>query len=124
MASLGNVAELVTALSECSRICGMCADACLGEGNVQSLVRCIRVDLDCAAVCDVTADVLARAVDPDWRLIRGQLQSCLTACAVCAEECDRHGPQHAHCRVCAETCRATEQACRQALAKVPAMAMT
>jgi len=33
---------------DCSATCTSCADACLGEQNVQELVRCIRLNHDCA----------------------------------------------------------------------------
>ena len=35
--------------------CTACADACLSERDVSHLVPCIRLNLDCAAVCNATA---------------------------------------------------------------------
>jgi len=44
----------------CALTCTSCADACLGEDQVQELVRCIRLTLDCADVCDATGRVVTR----------------------------------------------------------------
>jgi hypothetical protein len=91
--------------------CTSCADACLAEQQVQKLVRCIRLNLDCADVCDATGRVLARQTSSEPRLRRSMLEACVQACRACAEECERHAPQHEHCRLCAEACRRCEQAC-------------
>ena len=37
-----------------------CADDCLSEDDHADLVRCIRLDLDCADVCDATGRILTR----------------------------------------------------------------
>ncbi len=121
--NLGDLGTFLTVLMDCATSCAICADACGAESNVQTLVRCMRLNMDCAEVCSATACLLTRAADPDWRVIRAQLQACIAACSACAEECERHAKMHAHCRICAETCRACERACQQALGKVPAMAM-
>ena len=44
--------ELIDSCFECAQACTACADACIGEGDIQMLARCIRLDLDCADVCD------------------------------------------------------------------------
>ena len=95
----------------CALTCTSCADACLAEEQVQELVRCIRLNLDCADVCDATGRVLTRQTSSDPRLARSMLEACAQACRVCAEECERHAPHHEHSRVCAEACRRCEQAC-------------
>ncbi|WP_281805769.1 four-helix bundle copper-binding protein [Methylocystis echinoides] len=43
------------------------------------------------------------------------LESYAVACCLCADECEKHAPQHEHYRVCAEACRRCEQACKEAL---------
>lgn len=118
MNAFGDLAQLVQATMACAQVCTTCADACVGEAQPQTLVRCIRLNLDCAAICAVTTGMLSRMNEPDWRLVGAQLQACLTACEVCAEECEKHAKMHAHCRICAETCRNCASACRSAMAKV------
>jgi uncharacterized membrane protein len=102
----------------CAATCTSCADACLGEEKVQELVRCIRLNLDCADVCDVTGRVLARQTAFEPQLARHMLEACAAACRACAEECDRHADHHEHCRVCAEACRRCEQACNDVLSTI------
>lgn len=110
------IAATVGALIDCAQTCTACADACLSEGDVDDLRKCIRTNLDCADICDTTARVLSRHTGYDANISRAQLQACVQACASCAEECGRHARMHEHCRVCADQCRACEQACRDLLA--------
>jgi hypothetical protein len=97
----------------CELTCTSCADACLAEEHVQELVRCIRLNLDCADMCGATGRVLTRQTSSEPRLARSMLEACAQACRVCAEECERHDREH--CRVCAEACRRCEQACEDVL---------
>jgi hypothetical protein len=99
----------------CEQVCVSCADACLGEENVQALRRCIRLNLDCADLCNVTARLLSRQQDPDLELIRRQVQLLAEVCRRCGEECARHQARHEHCRVCAEACRSCEDSCNRLL---------
>jgi hypothetical protein len=100
--------------------CTSCADACLGEKGVQNLVRCIRLNLDCADICAVTARLLTRQTEPPLALLRRQLEVCEAACQACEAECDQHAHHHEHCRVCAEACRRCAEACHALLPEVPA----
>ena len=113
------LAACIEACLECAQTCTACADACLGEQDRQLLVRCIRLNLDCADVCDTTGRMLSRQTEPDWGMIRAQLQACVAACRVCGAECDKHAGHMAHCKVCAETCRRCEEACTRLLNALP-----
>lgn len=112
--------ECIEACHECAAACTTCADACLGEQDLQMLVRCIRLNLDCANVCATTGNVLSRQTEPDWGVIRSQLEACATACRICGAECEKHAGHHEHCRVCAEACRRCEEACNRLLQAIPA----
>lgn len=111
----GVLADTIDALSDCAQACTACADDCLSERNVAELVKCIRLDLDCADVCTATLRVVSRQTEYDAGITRPLLDACATTCASCADECERHAGMHEHCRVCAEACRRCEQACRQLL---------
>lgn len=100
---------------DCSQTCTACADACLGEEDISQLTRCIRLNLDCADICLITGQVLSRQTEPDWNLLRMQVEACMTVCRTCGEECRRHAGHHEHCRVCAESCRSCEDACNRVL---------
>jgi hypothetical protein len=108
--------ECIEACFDCAQSCTACADACLGEDDPKSLARFIRLNLDCADVCDATGRTVSRQTASDPQLVRAALQACAEACRLCGEEYEQHG-QHGmeHCRVCAEACRRCEQACNEAL---------
>lgn len=98
----------------CADICRSCADACLGEAMVADLVQCIRLDLDCADLCDAFAAVAIRRAGGNVPVIDIASQACEAACRRCAEECERHASMHEHCRMCAEACLECAEACREA----------
>jgi len=102
----------IDACFDCAQVCTACADACLGEEMVAELRRCIRLDLDCADVCEVTGWALSRQTETDEQALRRLLEACADSCRACAEECERHAEMHEHCRVCADACRECEQSCR------------
>ena len=105
-------AACVRACFECLPACVTCADACLAE-NDASLRQCIRLNVDCADVCDVTGRLVARPGHTDAPMLRAQLEACARACRACADECAQHGKHMEHCRVCAEVCRRCATACEQ-----------
>lgn len=102
----------IEACVEGAQACTACADACLSEDMVAELTTCIRTDLDCADVCEVTGRVLSRHTGYDANLTRAVLEACAAACKACGDECESHASMHEHCRVCAQACRRCEQACR------------
>jgi hypothetical protein len=103
---------------ECAATCTGCADACLGEADVVELVRCVRLNLDCADVCDAAGRVVTRQTESDVGVVRAAIEACIVTCRECAEECERHAVHHDHCRVCAEVCRRCEQACSALLVSI------
>lgn len=105
--------ECLKACHDCALACTSCADACLGEPGVQQLVRCIRLNLDCADVCESTGRLLGRMTEPDAGVLRAQLQACIEACRACGAECQKHAGHHEHCRVCADACHACTRACER-----------
>jgi hypothetical protein len=110
------LADTAQAAFDCVQTCTACANACLGEPRVQDLVRCIRLNLHCADVCDATGRLVSRQENPE--LARAMVQACVLACRLCAEECEQHA-QMEHCRVCAEACRRCQQTCERFLAALP-----
>ena len=110
------ILEVIEACTENAQACTACADACLSEESVDSLVACIRSDLDCADVCAATAAVLTRQTATDEAIIRAVVSACRTVSERCGDECARHADMHEHCRVCSEACRRTQAACDALLA--------
>jgi hypothetical protein len=113
---VGLLADTVLAAFDCAQTCTACANACLAEANVQDLVRCIRLNLHCADLCDTTGRLISRQENPE--LARAILRACALACRLCAEECERHASME-HCRVCAEACRRCDDACQRLLGALP-----
>ena len=120
-ASNGDAARAcIAACQTCATVCTTCADACLHEKDVASLRDCIRLDLDCADICETTARLLARASHTDAATLRLQVRACEQACRTCETECAKHARHMEHCRVCAEACRACADACRDMAAAIVA----
>jgi len=109
----------IEACFECVACCVSCADACLSEEKVADLRFCIRTNLDCADICAATGRVLTRQSQPDWSLIRSQLQACAAACKACGDECAKHQNMHEHCKVCSDCCRHCEESCNKLLQALP-----
>jgi hypothetical protein len=112
------LSRCIEACSVCGHACTACADACLGEGAVAEIAKCIRLNLDCADVCEVTARVLLRHFAIDLKSAQTLIEACAIACRSCGDECERHWEHMEHCRLCAEACRLCEQACNDLLSAV------
>lgn len=115
------IVECIEACLDCTQAYTACADACLGEEQVAELRRCIRLDLDCADICETTGRILSRQTAFEPQTARAQLEACAQACRVCGDECDRHAEMGMqHCVHCAEACRRCEQACNDVLSTIAA----
>ena len=110
------ISECVDSCFSCGKTCDACADACMGEENLQKLVECVRLDMTCSDICIATGRVLVRPTPSDTSAVRHQLQSCARICEICADECDKHASIHEHCRICAEECRQCKDHCDRLLA--------
>jgi hypothetical protein len=109
------LATAIDALSDCAQACAADADADLSEQDLAGMVKCIRLCLDCVDVCTATLGVVSRQTGYDATITRPLLEACVATCKSCGDECARHAPHHAHCRVCEQACRRCEQACRELL---------
>lgn len=108
----GDVAHaLVAAASECSQVCTACADACLEGPDPAAMRKCIRNNLDCAEICEVTARLISRPGEQDREVLRAQLEACSKACRACASHCERSSDASTYCGICAEACLANAKAC-------------
>lgn len=71
------------------------------------MAECIRLDIDCAAICRLAAGYMARGSE-----FAGDIcQVCADICEACGAECAKHS--HAHCQACAQACDRCAQECRQ-----------
>ncbi|MBX6767012.1 MAG: four-helix bundle copper-binding protein [Actinomadura rubrobrunea] len=111
------LSHVIDALSSCAQACTACADACLSEpaDQLPMLARCIRDNLDCADICSAAASVLSRHTGYDARLTKAQVEAAIQATKTCGDSCAEQSASHEHCRVCAQSCRETEQALKDLL---------
>lgn len=114
----GAVSECIEACFDCAQACTACADACLGEDQVQNLIRCIRLNLDCADICETTGRVLSRQTETDQVVVRSQIESLRQVVKACGDECERHAEMHEHCATCMEACRRCEESCDAVLSEL------
>lgn len=98
----------ITALNECATACNHCLTSCLQEQDVQSMTGCIKLDRDCADICQLVSSFLARGSEHGKHL----LKECIEICEKCAAECEKHAHHHDHCKQCAEACRKCVEACK------------
>lgn len=101
---------------DCHSIClSTVSTYCLKQGRHHAEAAHIRLMLDCAEICQTSANFMLRGSDAHARI-----------CGVCAEICDHSGSDcelfaddDAQMQVCAEVCRRCAQSCRNmALAAV------
>ena len=116
----GALAACIDECFVCAQTCTACADANLGEPDLETMLRCITLCLNCSDVCLATGRVLNRQTEFVPELAQAVLQACIEACRLCGDECERHAHHHEHCRICADECRRCRQACKDALAALPA----
>ena len=110
------MSRCIDATVACESACIACADACLSERQIESLVACIRMDLDCAAICRATSSVVGRSkAGASRQVLEGQLAVCIAAARACEDECRRRAGMHEHCRICADACDACAKACNEML---------
>lgn len=98
-------------LVKCMTACETCATLCLQEDNVKMMVRCIMLDRDCADICLLTAQFVARNSNHAKHVMR----ECVEICRLCEEECRKH--DHEHCQKCADACKECADACEEWMQK-------
>lgn len=108
--------ECVRACHDCEVACSACADACLSEPDVNSLIDCIRVNWDCSEICGTVARVLSRRGSASADL-DSLIHAALDVTRRCEKECRHHASSHEHCRLCAEACHACVDKCDRLLTR-------
>ena len=102
---------LIDALTSCVAECNHCTAACLEEKDVKMLARCIKLDIDCAEICNLAISFVSRGSEHAEHV----LHECAEICNECAKECEKHSHME-HCKRCAEICRACAEACHSGVA--------
>lgn len=97
--------DLIQKLQNCIAQCLHCADACLDEPDIKKMVPCIRLDKECAAVCEASVKMLVQKSTYDKKIVA----LCAQVCRDCEKECRKHDSDH--CQQCADACQACAKAC-------------
>jgi hypothetical protein len=87
--------KTIEACLACAALCHHCASSCLQETDPKMMARCIQLDMECAAICTATAQLLSLGSPHATALAK----ICADACAACATECSKHTNEH--CKECA-----------------------
>ena len=92
----------------CHSICLATVAHCLEMGGTHASPQHIGLLLDCAEICQTSANFMLRGSALHTRTCG----VCAEVCTRCAEECDRMGDD-AQMRACAEQCRRCADSCRR-----------
>lgn len=98
--------DCIDACNACLAECLHCAVSCLKEQNPAELAACIKLDLDCADMCQTAVGHMARGSTQ----AKAVCTLCADVCEQCGAECAKHS--HEHCQSCARACEKCAQACR------------
>jgi hypothetical protein len=77
------------------------------EDDVKMMAKCIQLDMECAALCYSSAQLMSLGSSMAKELCR----LCADACEACGAECGRH--KHDHCQECARICKECANECRR-----------
>ena len=91
----------------CASLCNHCASSCLQEDDVKMMAKCIQLDMECAAICYASAQLMSLGSTEATRLC----SICADICDRCGEECGKHSNQH--CQECAAACKRCAEECRK-----------
>ena len=106
--------ECIDICLECHSICLMTIQHCLELGGKHAEPRHITTLLDCAEICQTSANFMLRGSDLHGRACA----LCAEACRACAESCERMAAGDTQLQQCAEVCRRCEQSCQQMAASI------
>ena len=93
---------------ECHHVCLETMMQCLQMGGKHADAQHLRLLLDCAEICQTSANFMIRGSDLHSRTCA----VCAEICERCAEDCEQFGDD-ALMKACAETCRRCAESCRQ-----------
>jgi hypothetical protein len=102
-----NLQSCIVLCGECHEVCLRTVSHCLEKGGKHAARDHIRLLLDCAEICQTSANFMLRASD----LHAVTCGACAEVCEQCAEDCRRLADDDAM-RHCAEICERCAELCR------------
>jgi hypothetical protein len=98
----------IDACNSCVQACNECYDVCCRSEQVADYAGCLKILRDCADVCALVSQMIARnSINAKFLC-----SICANICDACAKACGKC--QNACCQKCAEICKQCADACREA----------
>lgn len=97
----------------CHQICSQMITHCLKQGGLHASPEHIKTLMDCAEICEISANFMIRNSDLHYATCK----ACSAACFACAESCEQFGRQDEMMKTCAEICRQCAESCEKMAAK-------
>ncbi|MCS5712895.1 four-helix bundle copper-binding protein [Candidatus Berkiella aquae] len=94
---------------ECHTKCTETINHCLKKGNEHSDPKHINILLDCAQICQTSADFMLRTSN----LHPKTCDVCAQACKNCAEDCEKIGKDDDLMKECAKICWECAESCKK-----------
>ncbi len=100
--------ECIQDCIECNRTCMETLTHCLQAGGAKANAEMVQLLLDCAQICQTTADFMIRSSPRHTRLST----VCADICGLCATSCAgfKDDPEM---QICADVSRRCDESCRQ-----------
>lgn len=92
----------------CHAVCLNTVQHCLERGGAHAEQAHVRLMLDCAEICQVSANFMLRGSELHGETCR----ACGVVCTRCAEDCARLGDDD-QMRACVEMCRKCADSCKR-----------
>ncbi len=93
---------------DCHSICMETVPHCLTQGGEHADPDHIRLLLDCAEICNTSANFMLRDSDLHHQVCG----MCAEVCEQCAADCERIDPHDEQMSACADLCRTCAESCR------------
>ena len=94
---------------DCHKACVQTLPYCLQTGGHHAEANHIRLMMDCAEICQTSANFMLRGSD----LHEHTCAACAAVCERCAVDCERMSDGDSRMAACAEMCQRCADACRQ-----------
>lgn len=98
----------VMKMLECYKSCTMTINHCLNMGGEHASPEHINLMMDCAKICQLSADFAMRGSEFHADLCN----LCADICERCAEQCEAMAGDSEEMKQCAQTCRDCAEVCR------------
>lgn len=105
--SKADMESCINLCHECHALCNQTIAQCLNLGGSHAAPDHIKLFIDCAQMCMVTADYLTRESVIHDRVCK----VCADACRLCAESCEEVSGGNQLLNQCADLCRRCSESC-------------